>query len=416
MPGRPLSGNSTSKVRQLLQYLNDLDGRSIVDNLSLSKLWKESAKLDSGNGDTGFPDGQVLTGSQFLYDSAAQRSNWFWIQDQGFVELGGYVVLDYDIQSGVPPTDEQIVAVFGLVESEEQPGTKASGVIFNNPDYPVGVGTGYSGNCRFQSLWIPGGFGSSVPHWQWPTIDGSPGASLTSDGSGGLYWTDPATPPAEITDTDTTDFLIDAAPLYIEIPVTVTATQPSIPAQVSLDISLYTNNNNQTIDIRMLVDGTPVGQTYTTPMPRNSIVTEHLTWSPLLPNGNEVITVEAQSFGGQACFVYGATGDPTVLTLLEPGGVVAFSANSQGTDYIIGPIEFWDRFLDIEKEIMMQKANRAPPGPLMPWLDVFNLTAFMTLYMTNNINLKLQDTIDHVNQLETWGIIGPGRAAIILQT
>jgi len=41
MPGRPLSGNSTSKVRQLLQYLNDLDGRSITDILSLSRQIQE---------------------------------------------------------------------------------------------------------------------------------------------------------------------------------------------------------------------------------------------------------------------------------------------------------------------------------------------------------------------------------------
>jgi len=393
--------------------IHDLMTRMARAYRNIKILDETCAKLDSGNGGTEFPDGQIFTGNQYLYDSLAQDSNYVWIQDSDTFDFGGVIILDYDIQSGTPPAETDIVSVFGLSENPEQLGTKTTGVFFTQPTYKPYIGSAYDGNVQFQSLNIP--ITSGGPVFQWPQADGPAGGTLTTDGSGGLYWTDPATPPAQITDTDTTDVSIVEALAWTAIPVTVTATQPSIPAQISLDISYWSGNNNQILSTRMLIDGTPSGAVFNTALPRNAIIDEHFTWSPTLPNGNEVITVEVQKVGGQACWIYGATGDPTVLTLLEPGGLVALSAGVQNTDYIIGPLEFWNRWSVNAQENLAKFLNHQPLGGAPPaWLDVARVTVFVALYSAQNVNLLDQQTIDNINELVTLGVLTPAEAAIIL--
>ena len=358
--------------------------------------------------------GQITYGNLFSYDQVAQSGNFIWVQEAAKTDFGGFSILDYDPTTGVAPTAEQTVAVFGLGENPTQPGAKNVGIGFAQPSYEAAILTDYDGNVQFQSIRIPHVAGED-PIWQWPSTDGVAGSTLTSGGNGILYWTDPPIPPALITDTDTTDILIDQTPLWTLVPVTVTATQPSIPSQVTLDISFYSNNNGQFVNIQMLVDGVQSGQVYSVALPRNAIINEHYSWSPILPNGNEVITIEVQSLGGQACFIYGATGDPTVLNLLEPGGVAA--ARAQGTSYVVSRETFAARFLTVERENRAKFLNHRNIGMGVPsWEDVDYILTLTAKYSTGNVNLLDQDVIDGINFMETLGILAPGRAAVILAT
>ena len=399
--------NSSHLQRQVVQYLNDLDGRT----QSIATFYM---KKDSGNGGIAFPDGQLITGNQYLYDSLEQDSNYIWIQDENVTDLGGFVLMDYDLTSTIPPTTANVISAFGLIENPNQAGVKEAGVVFNSPDYTPTIASNYEGNVTFQTLRLPKG--PSVPNWQWPLVDGPAGASLSTNGSGGLYWTDPPNPPTEIVDTDATDFLITASPAWGLAPVSVVASQNSTPAQVSFDVSLFTLNNNQTIYVRMLVNGVTEGAIYNKQMPRNSIVNEHYTWSPILTAG-ETVTIELQSVGGQDCFVYGASGAITTLTLLEPGGVV-LSANAQGTANVISPTEFWSRWETgaLENLAKLLTHNPIPATGIPSWLNVARANIFISRYSADNINLLNPVTISNINELVTLGVLTPAQASIILAT
>ena len=355
--------------------------------------------------------GQVVTGNLLSWSTELVPSNPIWVQDAAFFGLGGFTVMDFDPTLGQPPALEDTIAVFGMAESATQPGTKVVMLGFATPEYPAVVKTVYPGTVAFQSLHIPYEEGVS-PEWHWPILDGPSGGTLTSDGSGGLYWTDPDNPPNAVEDTDATDILLTGDPVWDVLPVTVTATRSSAPAQVALDLTLFTANNNQSAQVRLLVDGTPDGTVYSFALPRAAFSEEHCTWSPVLPLGTEVLTVEVMAVGGQDVTVAGTT-NVTELVLLEPAGVQ--TAYAAGTGYVISSVEFWSRFTDPEKENIAKVMNHAPvAGPPPSWLDVFKVTAFVSLYSARNVNLLEQDTIDHINQLETLGIIAAGRAAIIL--
>ena len=398
--------------RQIWTNIHDLMTRMARAYRNIKVLDETCAKLDSGNGGTEFPDGQVFTGNQYLHDTLAQDSNYVWIQDSDTFDFGGVIILDYDIQSGNPPVEADIVSVFGLAENPEQLGTKTTGVFFAQPTYKPYVGSAYDGNVQFQSLNIP--ITSGGPLFQWPQTDGPAGGTLTTNGAGALYWTDPPDPPELIVDTDQTDYLVDNVTGNLA-PVTVTATRPAAPAQVSFECTFWTGSNNRGVIVELLVDGVAVGETYTTLLPRNTDTFVHHSWSVLLPNGNEVLTIR-HTANGIDVWVYGTATD-TKLALLLPSVATVQSAYSQGSTYIISPDEFWARWSDTAVENLAKLLNHAPiGGPPASWLDVGRAQVFVALYSAQNINLLDALTIDNINELVTLGVLTPAEAVIILTT
>jgi len=381
-----------------------------VYNWAIDLIDTKSARLDSGNAGTSFPDGQIITGNQYLYDTATQESDFIWIQEATVLKSGGFVVADFDPTQGLPPTSDDLIAYFGMTENPEQLGTKVVGTIFAKPEYKPYVGSIYDGIVQFQSLNIYRE--TNGPIFQWPQLDGDAASSLNTDSSGGLYWDPPPNPPEIIEDIDQTDYLV------LEVgnlaPVTVTATRAAIPGQISFECTFFTASNNRNVIVELLIDGVQTGQVYTTPLPRNAETFVHHTWSLILPNGNEVIAVRHIAIGA-GIQVQGTVTD-TVLSLLIPSAAL-MSHRAVGT-YIIDRYAFWDRWLDVEKENLSKamRGEKWQPGPFPDDLLVFRIMAFFSMYTSQNVNLLLQTTIDNITELETLGILGAGRAAVILAT
>ena len=392
----------TSRKRRARDTLAAEINVGTTNLVSLDQLWTESAKLNSGNGGTGFPDGQIFTGIQFLYDSAAQESDFVWIQDSSLFKLGGYIVLDYDINSGIDPTPDDIVAVFGMTEAPTQPGTKNAGLLFNQPTYPAVIASNYDGPILFQKLNIT--HTNLGPEFHWPILDGPAGGSLSTNSSGGLYWTPPANPPELIEDTDTTVYAVFEFPGNLA-PVTVTATRLAAPGQVAFECTFSTISQNRTVVVELLVDGVQTGQIYTTPLPRGVDTFVHHTWSVLLPNGNEVLTIRHVA-NNTDVEVFGNVTD-TVLSLLIPSS--ALLAQREQTPYIIDSFSFMSRFTNTEKENWSkgQRGEKWQPGPFPADLLVWDLDTLKIQLASNNVNLFQSHVVDGVNLLESEGIIGP---------
>jgi hypothetical protein len=203
-----------------------------------------------------------------------------------------------------------------LGENPEVPGTKAVGILFANPAYPAVVGTGYTGTVRVNNLLIP--VDGTIPDdFYWPLNDGNPGSTLTTDGSGGLYWTDPPIPPNLVTDTDATDYFLTPTLTWIDALVSVTATKVSLQPSIGFECTLLATFAAQTVQTRMLVDGVPTGQIFTVELPRNVNWTVHYNWTTPLPLGTETITIEQIHSGTQTAEVLGSV-NVTELQLLEP--------------------------------------------------------------------------------------------------
>lgn len=397
--------NRRSWQRQTRDYLNELEARTGVTAKDLLSY----VLLNGGNGGGDFPDGQIITGSLFMWDQVVQQSNYVWIQEAAKFDFGGFTVVDFDPSVPGDPQPEDTVAVYGLAENPEQAGTKVSGMFFAQPTYKPYIGSLYDGNVQFQSLNIP--VVSGGPVFQWPQADGEAASSLNTDANGGLYWEPPPNPPELIEDIDQTDYLVLQTPGNLA-PVTVTATRSAVPGQVAFECTFFTGSNNRSVDVELLVDGVQAGQIYSTLLPRVTDTFVHHTWSVILPNGNEVLTIR-HTANGTDVDVLGTVTD-TSLALLIPSAAL-MSQRAVGT-YIIDRYEFWDRWLDVEKENLSKamRGEKWQPGPFPSDLLVFRIMSFFSMYTSQNVNLVLQTTIDNITELETLGIIGSGRAAIIL--
>lgn len=281
--------------------------------INLSESTREDQKkyvlLDGGT-----VAGQVLKGDLVFFDQASQRTNLYWAQDDAFISLGGYVILDIDAGSQTITPDD-IISVLGLVDSPTNPGNKAVGLIFSNPTYPAAVVSAYNGTVRFQNLFIP--LSDAVPDdFYWPLEDAAAGSTLTTDGQGGLYWTPPAIPPNLETDSDVTDYFLIPTLTWIDALVSVTATKNSLSPSIAFECTLSTAFASQTVQTRMLINGTPTGQVFSVELPRNVDHVVHYNWSNPTSIA-DVITIENMHSGNQSAEVLGAT-NPTTLQLLEP--------------------------------------------------------------------------------------------------
>jgi hypothetical protein len=80
-------------------------------------------------------------------------------------------------------------------------------------------------------------------------------------------------------------------------------------------------------------------------------------------------------------------------------------------------VDFWDRWLDAEKENLAKFMNNevVPPGPPPTWLETFRAQQFVAYTAERNIRVWDAYVIREVNWLESVALIGPGRAAVILQ-
>lgn len=375
----------------------------------IGEFLNECVQLDGGDGGSG-QDGQVLTGQLFFYDAAAQRTNLIWSQEETLLENGGYSVADYDPELGLPIEPEDIVTFLGLSENQDAPGEKASGLFFVGSVYPGEIRTTYDGSMKLQNVNFPMQIANQPLFF--PNAPPPEDAySLNSLANGVMYWVPPPTPPNVQEDTDVTDVPVAVDPATTTLPVTIASDQDSVSPAIVISFRALATQQNTELTTQLLLNGVPVAGSppISEVIPRNVGRDIRHQWSPPQIFTGDVVQIRVMS--SDTGMTISGTQEATILTLVHPEGV-GVSQTSAGLS-VITPFSFWSRWLDSEKENLMRYINRAPPGPLPSWIDVFRVSA-MFASQHQNVNLASSHLILDMAFIELEGIIGPGRAAAIL--
>jgi hypothetical protein len=388
------SNNSSATMNQVVQWLNDMSGRSSAADTNIEK----KADKDAGVPPDG---GQNLSGDWIWFDQIAQPSNLYWTQEDAKLAYGGYHIGD--------ETDADI-ALFGMAENPDNPGTKAVGVVGINPSIPLEFVTHYNGQARMQNVIFPMQtanqelFFPNAP----PPLDGY---TLNSTAGGTMYWAPPVSPPNVQDDTDITDVPVAVSPLTTLLPVSIVSNEASTSPAITISLRAFSSLNNAEFVTELLINGAPVPEAAAVSevLPRNIGRDISHQWSPNQILIGDIVTVTVSS--SQPNTVVQGSIEATVLVLIHPqGGAVKQTFTGVS---VITPVSFWARWLDIEKENLMIYINHAPPGPLPSWIDVFRVSR-MFASSHQNVNLASDYLIAEMAFIEAQGIIGPGRAATIL--
>ena len=466
MPGRPLSGNSTSKVRQLLQYLNDLDGRSIVDNLSLSNLWSQfTAHLANRNPHgKNFWQGEWIQQQYYTFDQVLDNA-WLMIANKDTTDRAAPQAVGdpYYVYTGTSPTAP---ATAKQITFGNRYTFNVNGYVRG---YRINVVTGnvysvYSIDDPLGAAIVNQiiGFTADVTGWAEFTISSAIVlAGETVDLMCIVQEPDP-------TPTTWTGDWVYSKPQNDTIPLAGQITQSTKTLGI-LNINKTDDNGGDRAaellaltqgDVIQIATGTrwsiqtfadlgtyvaysvaPAIQDVLTGL--ETFTFETVTATPItrmedvdwwtnnpLPNGTvqglygQDIPYESIVPNGSA---YGTDLLVQQLSLSDDWDIQAksdFSSSSGATaNYslpgMVGANTFRDRFLPVELENWAKLNNQVtlPPGPPPTWDEVAKGQAYMMYVISNPlVNLLDPNIIEAIYWLETVNVLAPGRAAIILAT